>query len=46
MKTEDLEKLLEKFNIFPCLVEVPLCELKQRRRNDPKKRVINPVYFS
>jgi len=41
LEPEDLERLLEKFNIFPCLVEVPLCELEQRRKNDPKKRVIN-----
>src|SRR3989344_9395174 len=45
LETGDLERLLEKFNIFPCLVEVPLCELEQRRRNDPKKRVINPFYI-
>ena len=45
LEPEDLERLLEKFKIFPCLVEVPLCELEQRRRNDPKKRVINPVYI-
>ncbi|OGH65685.1 MAG: hypothetical protein A3B83_00045 [Candidatus Magasanikbacteria bacterium RIFCSPHIGHO2_02_FULL_33_17] len=45
LEPEDLRRLLEKFNIFPCLVEVPLCELEQRRRNDPKKRVINPFYI-
>lgn len=45
LEPEDLEKLLGKFTIFPCLVEVPLCELEQRRKNDPKKRVINPVYI-
>jgi len=45
LEQEDLERLLEKFNIFLCLVEVPLCELEQRRKNDPKKRVINPVYI-
>ena len=45
LEPEDLVKLLEKFNIFPCLVEVPLCELEQRRRNDPKKRIINPFYI-
>ncbi|MDO8467839.1 MAG: hypothetical protein Q7S56_02745 [Nanoarchaeota archaeon] len=45
LEPEDLERLLKKFNIFPCLVEVPLCELEQRRRNDPKKRVTNPLYI-
>jgi len=45
LEPEDLERLLEKFNIFPCLLEVPLCELEQRRRNDPKKRVVNPDYI-
>ena len=45
LEPEDLERLLERFNIFPCLVEVPLYELKKRRKNDLKKRVINPVYI-
>lgn len=45
LETKDLERLLETFNIFPCLVEIPLCELEQRRRNDPKKRVVNPFYI-
>jgi len=45
LETENLEKLLEKFNIFPCLIEVPLCELEQRRKNDSKKRVTNPEYI-
>lgn len=45
LEPEDLERLLEKFNIFPCLVEVPLYELEQRRKDDPKKRVINPFYI-
>ena len=45
LEPEDLERLVEKFNIFPCLVEVPLCELEQRRRNEPKKRIINPFYI-
>src|SRR3989339_423475 len=45
LEPEDLERLLKKFNIFPCLVEVPLCELEQRRKNDPKRRVINPIYI-
>ena len=45
LEPKDLERLLEKFNIFPCLVEVPLCELEQRRKDDPKKRVINPFYI-
>lgn len=45
LKSEDLERLLEKFVIFPCLTEVPLCELEQRRINDTKRRVVNPVYI-
>ena len=45
LESEDLERLLGKFNVSPCLIEVPLCELEQRRRNDPKKRVINPFYI-
>jgi hypothetical protein len=45
LEPDDLERLLKKFNIFPCLVEVPLCELEQRRKNDPKKRIINPYYI-
>jgi len=45
IEPENLMRLLEKFNIFPCLIEVPLCELEQRRKKDPKKRVINPVYI-
>lgn len=45
LETEDLERLLEKFHILPCLVEVPLCELEQRRKDDPKRRVINPFYI-
>jgi hypothetical protein len=45
LEAEDLERLLRQFNIFPCLVEVPLCELEQRRKNDPKKRVVNPFYI-
>ena len=46
LELEDLDRLLEKFNIFPCLVEVPFCELEQRRRDDPKKRIINPFYIA
>jgi hypothetical protein len=45
LEPEDLERLLKKFNIFLCLVEVPLCELEQRRKNDPKRRLINPAYI-
>jgi len=45
LEPENLDRLLEKFNIFSCLVEVPLCELEQRRKNDPKKRIINPFYI-
>ena len=45
LEPEDLERLLKKFTIFPCLVEVPLCELEQRRIKDSKRRVINPVYI-
>ncbi|MEK6913256.1 MAG: hypothetical protein AABW47_01130 [Nanoarchaeota archaeon] len=45
LEPEDLKKLLKKFNIFPCLVEVPLSELEQRRKNDPKRRIINPFYI-
>jgi len=45
LENADLKRLLEKFDIFPCLVEVPLCELEQIRRSDPKKRVTNPVYI-
>lgn len=45
LEPEDLEKLLKKFDIFPCLVEVPIRELGQRRKKDAKKRVINPVYI-
>ncbi len=45
LESEDLEKLLKKFSIFPCLVEVPLYELELRRNNDPKKRVLNPRYI-
>ena len=45
LEPEDLERLLEKFNIFPCLVEVQLCELEQRRRNEPKKGIVNPFYI-
>lgn len=41
----NLERLSEKFNIFPCLLEVPLCELEQRRFKDTKKRVINPTFI-
>lgn len=46
LEPEDLQRLLEKFNIFPCLVEVSLCELEQRRLKDAKKRVINPIYIT
>ncbi len=45
LEPEDLKRLLEKFNVFPCLVEVPFCELEQRRQNDLKKRIINPFYI-
>ncbi len=45
LESENLTRLLEKFNVCPCLIEVPLCELEQRRKNDPKKRVINPFYI-
>lgn len=45
LEPKDLERLLGKFIIFPCLVEVAPCELEQRRKNDPKRRVINPVYI-
>lgn len=45
LEPENLERLLEKFDIFPCLLEVPPYELEQRRRNDPKKRIINPFYI-
>lgn len=45
LEPEDLKRLLEKFSILPCLVEVALCELEQRRKNDPKQRVINPAYI-
>ena len=45
LEPEDLKKLSKKFNIFPCLVEVQLSELEQRRKNDTKRRVINPSYI-
>jgi hypothetical protein len=45
LEPEDLERLLNRFNIFPCLVEVPFCELEQRRRGDTKKRVTTPFYI-
>lgn len=42
LEAANLEKLSSGFNIFPCLVEVPLCELEQRRLTDLKRRVVNP----
>jgi adenylate kinase len=40
LKTENLEKLAEKFDIYPCLVEISLDKLEQRRKNDDKKQRI------
>ena len=37
LEPKDLERLLGKFIIFPCLVEVAPCELEQRRKNDQKE---------
>lgn len=45
LEPTNLERLAEKFNIFPCLLEVPLCELEQRRLRDAKKRVVNPTFI-
>lgn len=45
LEAEDLARLVKKFNIFPCLVEVPVGELELRRRRDEKRRVISPNFI-
>lgn len=45
LEQTNLVRLSKKFNIYPCLIEVPVCELERRRLRDPKKRVINPTFI-
>lgn len=45
LEKEDLAKLLGKFTVFPCLIEVPLDELEKRRRMDEKKRIVTPSFI-
>lgn len=45
LETEDLARLAERFNIFPCLIEVPAEELGQRRRRDSKRRVLSARFI-
>lgn len=45
LETEDIYKLLEKFYVHPCLIEVPLYELEQRRRDSPKKAITNTRFY-